>query len=406
MQLTLIGRRRGPGAARMVACLLLVSLMVSFHFMALPTGRRRVVQAAQQELPFPVNARAAVLLDVQTGKVLYSKNSDEQILPASLAKIMTMLLALEAVASGEVSLSDAVAIGEGPWRLSGSSMFLEVGDRVSFEDLLYGIGVLSGNDAALAVAEHLAGTEAAFTVRMNQRAQELGLHDTAFANSHGLANGGQRTTAGDMARLAQIFVRDYSEGLNYMAAKTFDYGGITQSNRNGLLFKDDRVTGLKTGFLEAAGHHLVATAADGDMSMAAAVLGADSFSQREDEALALLNYGFSHYKTMEPAWGLQGAKELTVYKGRAGSVEVRPIRRPLVTVPRAAETEPAVQDDLPEYVEAPIEEGQVVGTLTIDDGSGDKTEIPLVAQAAIDRGGLFKVLIDSIRIFVRGLWQR
>src|SRR5690606_22133349 len=178
---------------------------------------------------------------------------------------------------------DQAIISENAWRLSGSSMFLNVGDTVSLEDLLYGIGVVSGNDSALAVAEHLAGSESAFVNLMNQRAQELGLTATVFANSHGLLNGLQTATASDRARLARHFVTEHPEGLVYMSTKEYEYGGIRQTNRNGLLFRDDRVTGLKTGFLSAAGYHLVATAQEGDMSLVAAVLGAGGFAQREED---------------------------------------------------------------------------------------------------------------------------
>lgn len=355
--------------------------------------------------PFPLNAAAAVLMDVHTGKVLYAKNPFMELAPASLAKIMTVLLALEALAEGRASLQDQVIISENAWRLSGSSMFLNVGDTVSLEDLLYGIGVVSGNDSALAVAEHLAGSESAFAALMNQRAQELGMTATVFANSHGLLNGVQKTTAMDMARLARHFVAEHSEGLVYMSTKEYEYGGIKQSNRNGLLFRDQRVTGLKTGFLSAAGYHLVASAQEGDMSLVAAVLGAGGFAQREEEALALLNYGFRDFVTVQPSWGEGGIRALPVYKGEAKTVVVRPERRPLVTVPRQAAGQITAVDDLPGYLEAPLTAGAVVGQLVITAGD-EQVTVPLVAAEDVARGSFFTVLWDSLRLMVRGLLGR
>ncbi|HLS89029.1 MAG TPA: D-alanyl-D-alanine carboxypeptidase family protein [Sphingobacteriaceae bacterium] len=355
--------------------------------------------------PFPVNAAAAVLMDAHTGKVLYAKNPAMELAPASLAKIMTVVLALEAIAEGRASLQDQAIISENAWRLSGSSMFLNVGDTVSLEDLLYGIGVVSGNDSALAVAEHLAGSESAFVNLMNQRAQELGLTATVFANSHGLLNGVQKTTAMDMARLARHFVTEHPEGLVYMSTKEYEYGGIRQTNRNGLLFRDDRVTGLKTGFLSAAGYHLVATAQEGDMSLVAAVLGAGGFAQREEDALALLNYGFRNFVTVQPPWGEGGIRTLSVYKGADKSVVVRPARRPLVTVPRQEAGQMAVEDDLPGFLEAPLAAGTVVGRLTISAG-GEQVIVPLEVAEDVARGGFFTVLWDSLRLMIRGLVGR
>lgn len=386
---------------RLSALLLAVALV----FTGAPVWAASAEAEAPVAEPFAVGARAAVLLDMHTGKVLYAKNPTTTIMPASLAKIMTMALALEALEAGQVSLTDEVVISEGAWRLSGSSMFLNIGDRVPLESLLYGIGVLSGNDAALAVAEHLAGSEEAFVARMNKRAQELGLTGTRFADSHGLPSGNQQTTAMDMARLARIFVTDHGHGLTYMATKEFEYGGIRQTNRNRLLFRDNRVTGLKTGFLNEAGYHLVATAVEGDMSLGAVVLGAAGFDEREEDALALLNYGFREFVTLRPAWGEEGLRTLTVYKGKEKAVSVRPVERPAVTVTRSEAGQVTVTDDLPAYVIAPITPGQRLGSLIVGVGDRQETEVPLVAAAAVERGGMFTVLWDSLRLFIGNIFK-
>lgn len=356
---------------------------------------------------FDVAAAAAVLLDVKTGQVLYAKNPDQPIAPASLAKIMTMLLALEDVDEGRVALSDTTQISQKAWELSLrggqiSAMFIEVGAEVTLEDLLYGVGVSSGNDASVAVAEMLAGSEEAFVERMNQRAAQLGLKDTHFVDSHGLSPDA-RTTAADMARLSAFFVETQHDGLIFANKLEFTYNNIPQPNRNGLLRRDNRVTGLKTGHLGVAGYHLVATAEEGDMSLVAAVLGAQSIADREEVALQLLNYGFRNFRTLYPAWGTGNQKELRVYKGTDAAVAVRPAETVVVTVPVDDADNIILIDELPAYLEAPIEEGAPVGKLLVEAGGKTVAEFELVAAGDVPRGRFFRVILDSIRLFFSGL---
>ncbi|HEY8450499.1 MAG TPA: D-alanyl-D-alanine carboxypeptidase family protein, partial [Bacillota bacterium] len=366
-----------PGWGRWVALIVVVCL--------LGAPAAAAAQSAPNAAPFDVAARSAVLYDVHTGQVLYAKNPDERLAPASLAKIMTMLLALEAIDAGKVSLSDRVTISENAWRLSVragtardvSVMFIQVGEQVSVEELLYGIGVSSGNDASLALAEFLAGNEQVFVDQMNRRAQELGLENTHFVDSHGLSPEAY-TTALDMAKLAAFFVRTQHDGLVYASKPEFTFHGITQPNRNGLVMRDDRVTGLKTGHLSVAGYHLVATAQDGEMSLVASVLGTASDRAREEIALQLLNYGFRNFRTVTPAWGENGQKTVPVYKGAEAEVAVRPAQRLIATVPADQAGQITLREQLPAYLEAPVSEGQVVGKLALEAGGQTVAEFDLV----------------------------
>lgn len=358
-------------------------------------------RAAAQDLRLE-SARAAILLDATTGQSLYEHEADQRIPPASLAKIMTMYLVLDAVDAGELRLDQTVEISERAWRLAMqgggiSAMFIEVGDQVRIEDLLYGVGVSSGNDAALALAEAVAGSEEAFVRRMNETAKTLGMNNTMFVDSHGLSEDAY-TTARDMALLSAAFVRNHHDGLRFANQLTYEYNGIPQPNRNGLLRRDERVTGLKTGFLSVAGYHLAATAEDGDMSLVAVVMGAASIPDRENEALQLLDYGFQNFRTLTPAWNEPDKATLPVYKGKSKQVTVRPAQPIVVTVPADAANDWAWDVSLPPHLEAPLAQGEEVGTLTLLVAGSPHQSVPLVTVEAVERAGIFSVLWDSIRL--------
>ncbi|MFS8570478.1 MAG: D-alanyl-D-alanine carboxypeptidase family protein [Thermaerobacter sp.] len=400
------------GALRRPAALLLAAALVLLLVLPGPAAAQNGEAAdPAPDRPFTVDAAAAVLLDVHTGQILFAQNENERLAPASLTKIMTLLLALEDIDAGRVALSDRAVVSEAAWNLAGrgrpggvSAMFLNVGDQVTLEELLYGIGVLSGNDASLVVAEHLAGSEEAFVRRMNERAAELGLENTHFLDSHGLSPDAA-TTAADMARLAAYFVRTQPDGMIYSQLPEYTYAGITQPNRNRLLLRDDRVTGLKTGYLGVAGYHLVATAESGEMSLVAAVLGAASESDRERVALELLNYGFNNFRTVAPAGDL-ASTTVRVYKGAADQVTVQPGQRPVVTVAAGAVDRLQWQVDLPPHLEAPVAEGQQVGRLAAVLDGRELASFDIVAAAGVERGGFFKVLVDTVRLFLAGLLGR
>lgn len=366
--------------------------------------------AALPPNPLGVQARAALLMDAATGQVLYAFNEDERIEPASLAKLMTFELALEALDHGVISWDTKVPVSERAWRLALdnkiSNMFLEVGQQVSVRDLLYGLMVSSGNDAALALAEYLGGSEEGFVARMNERARELGLRDTVFKNSHGLYADGQYTTARDMALLARHIVLAHPEAFRITSAKEFTWNRIRQLNWNRLVLVDPRVDGLKTGHLAEAGYHLVATARDRGMELIAVLLGMAGEEARVREGRKLLDYGFRSFATVTPELAGKVPERLPVYKGRTGQVTVRPAGPVRVTVPRGREGDVRLSVSLPRYVVAPVKAGQELGRLTLSLDGKELVRVGLQAGEGVPRGGLWRVVWDSLRLFFRNLFRR
>lgn len=364
-------------------------------------------QAAPETNPLDLAAESAFLMDARTGRVMYAYNEEERMQPASLAKILVFDMTLEALERNEASLADVVPVSEKAWRLSidqgVSRMFIEVGDNVKLEDLLYGLMVSSGNDAAVAIAEFLAGTEKDFVRQMNARAAELGLTDTRFANAHGLEAPDQYTTARDMARLAQHLILSHPEGLKYAAAKEFTFNGIRQSNWNRLLFQDPRVNGLKTGHLGAVGYHLVATAKDGETFLIAVVMGTGSEDLRARETARLLDWGFNNFTTVQvPPPALP--ETLPVYKGQQRAAPVKAQGDTLVTVSREDTEKLTAKVELDELVVAPLATGSQVGLITITGPQGETLKsVAVVTAAEVKRGGFFRVLWDSLRLFFRRL---
>jgi len=247
------------------------------------------------EVRFQVNAKSAALFDCNTKQFLLEQNGDEKIEPASFTKLMTLYLAQDGLKDGIITLDDQVLVSRKAWTTGGSKMFIEVGKRVRLEDLLKGIAVVSGNDACVALGEHLAGKEEVFVEEMNRKAEKLGLVNTVFKTPHGLSAEGQFTTAHDMALLADHYIKDYPHVLNIHSIIEFTYNNITQPNRNRLLKLDAGVDGLKTGHVETAGYHLIATAQKEARRFIAVVMGAASWDDRENEVLRLLNYGSRNF---------------------------------------------------------------------------------------------------------------
>ncbi len=376
----------------------------------LPAAAEAQEAAPEPDNPLGVQARAAVLLDAVTGQTLYAFNEDLRLPPASLAKIMTFDLILEALDRGILAADAKVTVSEKAWRLALdntiSNMFLEVGQQVSVRDLLYGLMVSSGNDAAVALAEYRAGSEENFVNMMNARARELGLRDTVFRNSHGLSAEGQYTTARDMAILARHVVLDHPEALEITAAKEFTWNNIRQPNWNRLVLQDPRVDGLKTGHLPEAGYHLVATAREGDRQLIAVVLGTPGEEVRAREARRLLDYGFRNFTTLTLDLKGQVPDELPVYKGRARRVTVRPAAPPRVTVPRGREGELRLTTSLARYAVAPVKAGERLGTLTVGLDGRELLRLELQAGEDVGRGGWWRVAWDSVRLFFRSLFRR
>jgi len=359
----------------------------------------------QTMIPAPpqIAAKSWILMDADSGRVLVEHNADERLPPASLTKLMTAYLVERELDRGNISLDDKVRVSENAWRTGGSKMFIEVNTEVSIRDLLYGIIISSGNDASVAVAEHLAGGEAPFADLMNQHATRLGLHNTSFANSTGLPHPEQYSSARDMALLSQYIINDYPEHYAVYAEKYFTYNDIRQPNRNRLLWRDPTVDGLKTGWTTEAGYGLVASAKRDGMRLISVVMGTSSEESRAQETQKLLSYGFRYYETLKLYD--QGAvlNSPRIWGGEKNELRVGVDRDVAMTLPRARNEELHARLDIRQDLNAPINLGDRVGTLEVRLGDEVVGEHPLVALETIEEGGLFKRLFDQVRRFFSNL---
>lgn len=370
------------------------------------------VQAAEP-VPAPpqLNAKSWVLVDANTGSVLLENNADEKLPPASLTKLMTGYILSYEVEAGRVRNEDMVTISTNAWsqnptfgaKFNGSSlMFIAPDKPVSIIDLHRGIAISSGNDATVAVAEHLAGSETAFADMMNQHAQKLGMSNSHFVNSHGLDDPNHYTTARDLSMLARAIIKTADYPLH--REKEFTYNGIKQQNRNGLLWLDASVDGLKTGYTEGAGYCLVASALRDGMRLVSVVMGAPSVKEREAQTLTLLNYGFRFFQSVK----LFAADEVLgtprVWKGTEEQVTVKPTQAVSLTVARhvAAALTTDVQLDSP--LIAPIAAGQKVGQILVKNGDQVVYTLDAVAATEVPRAGFFGVLWDTLVLFFSQLF--
>lgn len=346
---------------------------------------------------FQVKAKAAVLLDVASGRILFQQDATTRVVPASLVKLMTVYLAYDALGAGSVRLNDRVSISKHASRMGGSQIFLREGDQASFKELLLGVAIASGNDAAIALAEHLAGFRAAFVAQMNAKAKELGLMDTRFQNPNGLPGPDQFTTARDMAFLSRHLIRDHPAALQLHSGKVFEYRGIRQHNRNRLLWKDARVDGLKTGWLEKAGFHIVATAKEkeGDRRLIAVVLGARSERDREEIAVHLINYGFKNFHNVRFFSKGDRVKNLPVWKGTEDLLGVVAKEPGIVTI-KNGNPQPTLVYQFPAKLVAPIPAGSKVGEALITEESRELARVDLVAMRAVPQAGFLKRLLHSL----------
>jgi len=356
------------------------------------------LQAAEPAPPFDVPCEAAVLMNTRSGMIICAKNPDTLIPPASLTKVMTIVVALDAVDNGYASLNDEVPVSEKAWRTGGSKMFLAVNSRVPLRLLLEGIAVVSGNDACVAVAEHIAGVEEAFVEKMNRKAAEIGMRSTVFENSHGLPDG-QHTTARDMALLTRYHLSHHPECLPMHSTKEMTYNSITQRNRNGLLWLEGGFDGLKTGWFSTAGYHIVATAHRNQDRFVAVVMGASSVRQRETIARQLLNYGFKNFTTrkiLEPGTPLA---EASVRTGAQDHVNLGAAHPLVLTVARDSLEAIVVHNDFPQTVQAPVLQGQQFGQAKIMLHGQELASVSLVALENIQRAGLLKRALDTTALF-------
>jgi len=361
---------------------LMAALFLSIFFIGFPN--QAFPQMAQ---PNPrIDAKSAVLMDAISGQVLFEQNSQLKIAPASFGKLLTLYVGFDALRDGHLKKDDLVEVSQKAWRMGGSKMFIKPGERVRAEDLLKGIAVASGNDACVALAEHLAGSEEAFVLKMNEKTRGLGLKDSQFKNSHGMPAGDQYTTAFDIAILARHYIEDHPEALTYHSLAELEYNGIRQQNRNTLLGMNIGVDGLMTGYLEKSGYLLVATAKREGQRMIAVVMGCDTPRTRTQESRKLLEYGFKNFSTVQAVKKSDLFGPQKVVRGKLNQVQLFPAEEGWVTVPKGKENSISVISDVPKFITAPVEKGQGVGKLVIHGEGRVLKEIALFSSSDVPKG--------------------
>jgi D-alanyl-D-alanine carboxypeptidase (penicillin-binding protein 5/6) len=372
----------------------LLSLFVCAVFVAAPTFA---------DVPIPtaptVDARAYIVVDYRTGKVLASQEAVARLEPASLTKLMTAYIVFQELAAGKLKLDEPVVVSEHAWRSEGSRTFIELGKPVSVELLILGMIVQSGNDATIALAERVAGTEETFVQLMNENAKRLGMVGTHFENSSGLPSPQHYTTARDMSLLAVAMIRDFPQYYKYYSVREFEHNGIKQQNRNGLLGRDPSVDGLKTGHTDSAGFCLVTSALRDGMRLISVVLGSTSMKARENASAALLNYGFTFYDTKLVVKGGTALGSAKVWKAAQSPVNVGIKDDLYITLPRGQANDVKTTVDLRPRLIAPLGIDADVGQLRVFVGNQTLTTMPVHPLNNVAAGGWWRRLIDTIRLW-------
>ena len=362
------------------------------------------LSALAQSVPPPaLAANAWVLVDHATGQVLAGKDPDARIEPASLTKLMTAYLTFAALKAGTLSPDQQVPVSERAWRMEGSRMFIEPNKPVTVDELIRGVIVQSGNDACVALAETIAGSEEAFAALMNREAQRLGMTNTNFTNSSGLPDPQLYTTAGDLARLAAAIIRDFPEYYSLYSLKEFTYNNIKQPNRNRLLYMDPTVDGMKTGHTSSAGYCLVSTAQRGQRRLISVVLGAASDTVRAQESLKLLNFGFQFFETVKLYSGGEALSQFRVWKGKLNELPVGFSDDFVMSLPKESADKIQVTLESRQPLVAPIQQGQSVGTLSLTVDGKPFGQYPVVALQDVEVAGFFGRLWDAIVMFFKSL---
>ncbi|MEP7732416.1 D-alanyl-D-alanine carboxypeptidase family protein [Vibrio parahaemolyticus] len=351
-----------------------------------------------------LSSRGYVLMDYHTGKVLVERDADKRLNPASLTKLMTAYVAGQEVNAGNISLDDQVVISRNAWAKNfpdSSKMFIEVNTSVSLSDLYRGLVVQSGNDASVAIAEHVAGSEAGFVSLMNSWASQLGLTNSSFTNPHGLDSDGLYSTPHDIAKLGQAIIRDLPDIYPMYSETSFTYNGITQYNRNGLLRdRSMNVDGMKTGYTSGAGYSLATSATNGDMRLIAVVMGAKSQSVRESESKQLLSYGFRFYETLMPTAAGTDIANARVWMGQKDELKVGVNRDVYLTLPKSDVNKLKAEVEYSGDLLAPIAQDQVVGKVLYKVDGKVVKETELVALEPVEEGGIFKRIMDWFKRLV------
>lgn len=362
------------------------------------------VSAAHAAVPIPkppaIDARAYVLVDYDTGRVLAADKAEEKMEPASITKLVTGYLVFRALTEKRIGLDDPVTISEHAWKAEGSRTFAQVGTQIPVQVLIKGMIVQSGNDATIALAEKLGGTEDGFVQMMNAYAPQLGLKASHFDNSWGGPGPTHHMSAHDIATISRLLIREYPEWYKWYSIREFEWNGIKQQNRNGLLARDSTVDGIKTGHTESAGYCLASSAKRGNMRLISVVLGTKSFKAREDASAALLNYGFTFFETVKAKSAGDVVLKPEVYKGEEDRVTLVPASDVWVTVGRGSAAQLKTSATFKGPIIAPIKAGQPLGELTVSDGKDVVAKVPLVAQQAVAEGGWWTRMVDGISLWM------
>jgi D-alanyl-D-alanine carboxypeptidase (penicillin-binding protein 5/6) len=349
------------------------------------------------------SAKQAIVVDFQTGTVLFEKNADEPVHPASMSKLMTLYVLFDRLKQGNVSLDDEFPVSEKAWALDeGSTMFVGIGEKLRVEDLIRGIIVQSGNDACLVVAEGIAGTEEAFAELMNETAARIGLANSHFVNSHGLENPAHLMTVRDLAVLAEHLIADFPEYYHYFAEREFVHNDIKQGNRNPLLYRDMGVDGLKTGHLTVSGYGLTASAERDGRRVIVVTHGMNSMQERADQGAALIEWAFREFDNYTLAKAGQTLEEAPVWYGAEDTVPLVVEQDLVATLPRAARKSLEVKAVFEGPVPAPIQKGQQIGKLVISAGEITPLEVPVYAGADVERLGMFGRVVAALKHLLLG----
>lgn len=356
--------------------------------------------AAESEILAPspptIAASSHILQDFNSGRVLAENNADAKLAPASLTKILTVYVVFKEIKNGHLKLEDKVTISQNAWKTEGSKMFVQVNDQVKVEDLLKGVIIQSGNDASVALAEHVAGNEATFAQLMNQHAVRLGMTNSHFENSDGLPSESHYTTARDLGKLTSALIKEFPEFYPWFSQKDFTYNKITQQNRNMLLSRDQSVDGVKTGHTEEAGYCLVASALREGMRLISVVMGTESVIARANENQALLNYGFRFFESHRLYEGNKAIQESRIWKGDIENVPLGLSDDLYVTIPRRRYNDLKATVNVDKQIVAPVKAGDKMGSVTVKLADELVATKDLIALKDVEKGGIFRRLYDSV----------
>ena len=360
-----------------------------------------VLAAGPNEIPAPpaLTAHAYLLMDHNSGQTLASLNENQRLDPASITKLMTAYAVFRSIKDKRIGIEDPVVISEAAWRTGGSRSFVDLGDRVPVSVLLQGMIIQSGNDASVALAEHVSGSEAAFADLMNKYAKELGMKGTSYRNATGLPDPEHYTTAADILKVANAIISEFPQYYRWYSQKEFTWNGITQSNRNGLLWRDSTVDGMKTGFTDTAGYCLVSSALRDGMRLVAVILGTDSPSARERESQTLLNYGYRFYETKLLLSAGKPLREARVWKGEQELAGIGVNRDVWATVPRGTTEQLKTEFTLPAQIVAPLDPSIELGKVRISLADKAIADVGMYPIKPVARGSLWQQARDTVLLW-------